>query len=89
MFNEDGSHTDYYKTAKRVYQYMIKQKDEHNIEWPILGICQGFEVIHYLTNDDKQTHFQKWKSTESRCHSSGKSTSQSPPVFSKTSQNRC
>jgi len=59
MFNEDGSHTDYYKTAKRVYQYMIKQKDEHNIEWPILVICQGFEVIHYLTNDDKPDTLSK------------------------------
>jgi len=23
------------------------------VSWPIIGICQGFEVLHWLVNDDK------------------------------------
>ena len=35
---------------------MKRQKDEKGIDWPIFGICQGFELIHYLANeDDKAT----------------------------------
>lgn len=33
---------------------MKKQKDEKNIDFPIFGICQGFEMIHYLANDDNK-----------------------------------
>ena len=31
---------------------MKKQKDEKGIDWPIFGICQGFELVHYLANED-------------------------------------
>jgi len=31
---------------------MLRQKDEKRIDFPIFGICQGFEVIQYLANDD-------------------------------------
>ena len=49
---ETGEHSYFYKTTKRIWNYMKKQKDEKGIDWPILGICQGFEIIHYLANDD-------------------------------------
>jgi gamma-glutamyl-gamma-aminobutyrate hydrolase PuuD len=26
--------------------------DKYRHNWPILGICQGFEVLHWLANDD-------------------------------------
>ena len=38
---------------------MKKQKDERKIDWPIFGICQGFEVIHYLANDDDKNTLTK------------------------------
>ena len=49
---QTGEHSDFYKMAKRIWTYMKKQKDEKDIDWPIFGICQGFEVIHYLANED-------------------------------------
>ena len=53
---ETGEMSVFYKTAKRIWEYMKRQKDEKGIDWPIFGICQGFEVIHYLANeDDKHT----------------------------------
>ena len=48
----DGTLSQYYKTAKKIYQYSIEQMDKYRLNWPILGICQGFEVLHWLANDD-------------------------------------
>ena len=31
---------------------MKRQKDEKGIDFPIFVICQGFELVHYLANDD-------------------------------------
>ena len=31
---------------------MKRQKDDKGIDFPIFGICQGFELIHFLANDD-------------------------------------
>lgn len=31
---------------------MKRQKDDKGIDFPIIGICMGFEQIHYLANDD-------------------------------------
>ena len=31
---------------------MKRQKDEKGVNFPIFGICQGFELIHFLANDD-------------------------------------
>jgi len=36
---------EYYKTAKTILEYSKYKKDEEDEEWPILGICQGLEVI--------------------------------------------
>lgn len=33
---------------------MKRQKDEKGIDFPIIGICQGFELIHYLANEDRK-----------------------------------
>ena len=53
---ETGEQSFFYKHVKRIWNYMKRQKDEKGIDWPIFGICQGFEVIHYLANeDDKET----------------------------------
>lgn len=52
MFLPDGTQHQYYKTARKIYDYSINQKDKFNVSWPILGICQGFEVLHWLANDD-------------------------------------
>ena len=49
---ETGEQSTYYQTAKKIFNYAKNQKDEHGIEFPIMGICQGFEVIHYLVNED-------------------------------------
>lgn len=48
----DGTLSQYYKTAKKIYQYSIEQMDKYRLSWPIIGICQGFEVLHWLANDD-------------------------------------
>ena len=50
--HDTGEHSFFYKTAKRIWLYMKKQKDEKDIDFPIFGICQGFELIHFLANDD-------------------------------------
>ena len=53
---ETGEQSVFYKTQKRIWDYMKRQKDEKGVDWPIFGICQGFEMIHYLANnDDKDT----------------------------------
>ena len=53
MILPDGTQHQYYKTAKKIFEYSLKQKDEHNITWPVFGFCQGYEVIHWLANEDR------------------------------------
>lgn len=48
---ETGEPSFFYKHVKRIWNYMKKQKAK-GIDWPIFGICMGFEVIHYLANED-------------------------------------
>ena len=51
-----GEQSVFYKTQKRIWEYMKRQKDDKGIDFPIVGICQGFEIIHFLANnDDKET----------------------------------
>lgn len=53
---ETGEQSDFYKFIRRIWNYMKRQKDEKGIDFPIFGICQGFELIHFLANeDDKDT----------------------------------
>lgn len=35
----DLVNTEYYKTAGKIYQYAVDQKDQHGVNWPIFGIC--------------------------------------------------
>ena len=48
---ETGEPSFFYKHVKRIWEYMKRQKAK-GIDWPIFGICMGFEVIHYLANED-------------------------------------
>ena len=50
--SETGEMSFFYKNAKKIWEYMKRQKDEKGIDFPIFGICQGFEIIHYLANED-------------------------------------
>ena len=49
---ETGEMSDFYKFTKKVWKYMLRQKDQKGIDFPIFGICQGFELIQYLANED-------------------------------------
>ena len=53
LLEDDGTLTPYMKAARIIYNYCQKKKDEDKEDWPILGICQGYEVIGILNNDDK------------------------------------
>ena len=35
----DIVNTQYYQTAKKIFEYSIKQWDEHRVKWPLFGIC--------------------------------------------------
>ena len=42
----------YYLTAKKIVMYSKYMKDVRNEDFPILGICQGIEVLGVLYGDD-------------------------------------
>jgi len=49
----NGEHHPYYTTAKRVIEYSKVIKDQEGEDWPVLGICQGLEVVSVVqANDD-------------------------------------
>ena len=53
MINETtGEQHPYYKTAKQVMQYSKYMKDVKNQTWPVLGICQGLEVVSLIQSGD-------------------------------------
>ena len=41
----------FWKLATKIFDYAKEQKDEHGIDFPLFGICQGFELIHALANN--------------------------------------
>ena len=49
---ETGEQSFFYKSSKRIWDYMKRQKDEKGIDFPIFAICQGFELVHQLANED-------------------------------------
>ena len=42
----------YYQTAKRIFQYCKHKKDREGEEFPILGTCQGFQVLALIASQD-------------------------------------
>ena len=42
----------YYQTAKRIVQYCKYKKDREGEEFPILGTCQGFQVLALIASQD-------------------------------------
>jgi hypothetical protein len=42
----------YYVTAKRIVQYSMRKKDEFGVEFPVIGICQGFETLSLIGSQD-------------------------------------
>ena len=51
--NSTGEQHPYYKTAKQIIQYSKKLKDQTNEEWPVIGMCQGFELISMVFAGDE------------------------------------
>lgn len=51
--NETGEVHPYYSTAKKVIEYAIKSKKERGIDFPILAICQGFELLGIFASEDR------------------------------------
>jgi gamma-glutamyl-gamma-aminobutyrate hydrolase PuuD len=49
-----GEQHQYYKTAKKIFEYSIQMKDDQDIVFPLFGICQGFEVLGLLASGDKK-----------------------------------
>lgn len=53
LINENGEPHPYYVTAKRIIEYSKYVKDQKGEDWPVLGICQGLEVVSVVqANDD-------------------------------------
>jgi len=50
--NATGEPHPYYVTAKRIFEYSKFMKDVKEEEWPILGVCQGLELISIILGDD-------------------------------------
>lgn len=52
LIDKDGVQHPYYVTAKRIIEFSKHVKDTENIDFPILGICQGMELISVVQNND-------------------------------------
>ena len=52
LIDKDGKQHPYYVTAKRIVEFSKMMKDKYNVEFPILGICQGLEVISVIQGQD-------------------------------------
>ena len=48
-----GKQHAYYKTAKTIYEYAKSVKDSRNEDFPILGICQGQQLLSMILSGDK------------------------------------
>lgn len=49
---KSGEWHQYYKTAHQIFSYSLFMKDVKRKNWPILGICQGLEVLSLIVGDD-------------------------------------
>mmetsp|Transcript_5780 Transcript_5780/g.9905 ORF Transcript_5780/g.9905 Transcript_5780/m.9905 type:complete len:257 (-) Transcript_5780:438-1208(-) len=52
LIDDQGNFHPYYLTAKKIMMYSKYVKDVRQEEWPVLGICQGIEVIGVIFGDD-------------------------------------
>ena len=41
----------YWITANKIFEYAKRQKDEKGVDFPLFGICQGFELLNALANE--------------------------------------
>lgn len=41
----------YWKTAQKIFDYAKRQKDVFGVNFPLFGICQGFELLNALANE--------------------------------------
>jgi gamma-glutamyl-gamma-aminobutyrate hydrolase PuuD len=48
-----GELSPYFKSVKTIVKYSMDKKDKIGESWPIIGICQGYQVIACVFNDDK------------------------------------
>ena len=45
MIDNTGRQHPYYITCKRIIEYAKAVKDKTGEDWPVIGICQGLEVV--------------------------------------------
>lgn len=45
----------YYLTAKVIYDYSLSQKDLHNKDFILMGVCQGYQLLTMLVAGDIYT----------------------------------
>lgn len=57
--NQEGEQHPYYITAKRIFHYSKFMKDVKGENWPIIGICQGIEVISLILSEDEPDALSK------------------------------
>ena len=55
---ESGEQHQYYKTAKKIYEFSIRQKEQMGLLFPVFGICQGLEALSMLTSADNPAILQ-------------------------------
>jgi hypothetical protein len=55
LINRDSGEVHaYYRTAKKVIDFAIKSQDERGVSFPILAVCQGFELFGMYIHDDSK-----------------------------------
>lgn len=47
-----GEQHQYYKTAKKIMEYSMLVKDRRKQEFPILGLCMGFQIMIMVASGD-------------------------------------
>ncbi|CDW89591.1 gamma-glutamyl hydrolase 1 [Stylonychia lemnae] len=50
----------YYKTAKFIFNYCLERKDKYNEHFPIFGNCQGFQVLTLIVANDNIDILEKF-----------------------------
>ena len=55
LLDNNGRNHPYYETAKQIFNYSLFKKDVLGETWPVLGICQGLEVVSLILSGDVDT----------------------------------